>query len=211
MADTALSDGGGEAERASRADSRRETVVAAAAELFARKGYEGVSMRDIARESGMLSGSLYYHFPSKDDLFAEVHARALARINARLDAALEGAEGPWARLEAALVAHLEGLLEHGEAANLLSADLPGHRPDLARALIAQRDAYEARLRALIEAAGLREGVDPRLFRLFLLGAANWTTVWFRPGAGAAPAEIARAFADLLRFGAAPEAVRPAAE
>lgn len=190
--------------RAPRADSRREAVVAAAAELFARKGYDAVSMRDIAKASGMLSGSIYYHFPSKDDLFAEVHARTVARIHARLDAALDGVDGPWPRLEAALSAHVEGLLESGEAAaTVLSADLPLHRVDLSRVLVAQRDAYEARLRALVEGAVLREGVDPRLFRLFLLGAANWMTVWFRPGGGVEPGALARALADLMRRGAEP--------
>lgn len=187
--------------RRPRQDSRRAAVVEAAAELFARKGFEGVSMRDIARRAGMLSGSLYYHFPSKDDLFAEVHAAAIARIHARLDAALEGLRDPWDRLEAALAAHLEGLLGQEDAAGLLSPEFPADRADLGRALAAQRDAYEARLRALVEAAGLRDGVDPSLFRLFLLGAANWTPVWHRADGPAAPAEIARALMDLMRRGA----------
>lgn len=203
MTDTAAPETGGDDAPVPRADSRREAVAAAAAELFAQKGYDGVSMRDIARAAGMLSGSIYYHFPSKDDLFAEVHARAIDRITARVEAAVAGVADPWDRLEAALRAHVEGLLESGEAATVLSADLPSHRKDLAAVLIAQRDRYEARLRTLIEAAPLREGVDPGLFRLFLLGAANWMPVWFRTGGPHDPEGIARALAEVLGRGARP--------
>jgi AcrR family transcriptional regulator len=194
----------GSAARAPRQDSRRETVLEAAAELFAAKGFDGVSMRDIAKRAGMLSGSLYYHFPSKDDLFAEVHSAAVARVTARLDAALAAApEEPWARLEAALLAHLEGLLDRADAVAVLSPHFPTERADLARRLAAQRDAYEDRIRALVAACGPREGLDPRLFRLFLLGALNWTPVWWRPGRGADLAEVARALTDLMRRGAEP--------
>ena len=185
-------------------DSRREAVVEAAAALFAARGFDGVSMRDIARRAGMLSGSLYYHFDSKEALFAEVHAAAVARVTARLDAALAESEGapPWTRLEAALRAHLEGLLEGPDGVALMSPDFPGERADLARELAAQRDAYEARFRALIEACGPRADVDRRLLRLFLFGALNWTPVWWRPGRGAELGEVAAALADMLRRGAA---------
>ena len=47
---------------------RRRQIIAAASELFARNGFEGTSIRDIAAASGVLSGSLYYHFPSKEVL-----------------------------------------------------------------------------------------------------------------------------------------------
>ena len=190
--------------RAPRQDSRREAVLDAASELFAVKGFDGVSMRDIARRAGMLSGSLYYHFPSKDDLFAEVHLAAVARVTARLDAALAAApEEPWARLEAALLAHLDGLLDRADAVAVLSPHFPTERDDLARRLAAQRDAYEERIRALLADCGPRPDLDPGLLRLFLLGALNWTPVWWRPGGAADLAEVARALTDLMRRGAAP--------
>ncbi len=70
-------------------------------------------MREIAAAAGMLPGSLYYHFPSKDELLLAVYEEGVRRIAERLDAALSEAEPPWARLEAACVAHLEMLLEAG--------------------------------------------------------------------------------------------------
>jgi AcrR family transcriptional regulator len=86
---------------------RREQVLAAAARAFGTAGYEAASLRGIASEAGVLAGSLYYHFRSKDDLFATVHAEGFRQLHAAIDRALEGAHDPWQRLEAACTAHLE--------------------------------------------------------------------------------------------------------
>ena len=51
----------------------------------------------------MLAGSMYYHFPSKNDLIAAVYEAGVAEIGAAVDEALEKARGPWPRLEAACV------------------------------------------------------------------------------------------------------------
>ncbi|MEO6043432.1 MAG: helix-turn-helix domain-containing protein, partial [Tepidiformaceae bacterium] len=53
---------------------RRKEIVAAAARLFAEQGFNGTSMDDIARDLGILKGSLYYWIDSKEALLAEVLA-----------------------------------------------------------------------------------------------------------------------------------------
>ena len=65
-------------------------------------------------------------------------------------------------------------------------------------LIEQRDAYEAKFARLVDDLDLSKPVDPRLFRLMLLGAVNWSPVWYRREGKASPAEIARAFVEMLR-------------
>ena len=57
-----------EREDAGRAAARRRQVLTVASELFAAKGFEATSIRDIATAAGMMSGSLYYHFASKEEL-----------------------------------------------------------------------------------------------------------------------------------------------
>src|SRR5260221_8340011 len=91
-------------------DNRRPELLAVAARLFAKGGFEATSMRDIAGEAGMLAGSMYYHFPSKNELIAAVYAAGVAEIGAAVDAAVARAQAPWPRLEAACAAHLDSLL-----------------------------------------------------------------------------------------------------
>src|SRR5690349_5835993 len=64
-------------ESASTTSARREQIVAIAAAVFARKGVANATVRDIADEAGILSGSLYHHFESKDQIIEEVMRPAL--------------------------------------------------------------------------------------------------------------------------------------
>ncbi len=62
-----------------RGDLRREQIIAAAAELFRRKGYRGTSIEDIGSAVGTTGPALYRHFPSKEALLVELVRRAVAR------------------------------------------------------------------------------------------------------------------------------------
>src|SRR5258708_25899751 len=89
---------------------RRRQILAAASELFARNGFEGTSIRDIAAASGVLSGSLYYHFPSKEDLLFTVHQESLTAMRREVEAAIANISDPWQRLQEAIVSHFNLLL-----------------------------------------------------------------------------------------------------
>ena len=67
----------------------RAKLLSVSARLFAQNGFEATSMRDIAKRAGMLAGSMYYHFPSKNDLIAAVYEAGVAEIGAAVDEALE--------------------------------------------------------------------------------------------------------------------------
>jgi AcrR family transcriptional regulator len=169
---------------------RREQLVEVAARVFNQKGYEAASLREICEAAGILPGSMYYHFRSKEDLFVTVHAEGFRRLNEAVDGALKGKTHPWKRLEAALAAHLAELVKHTDVPGATGASLfHAAPPALQRRLNRERDLYEARFRELIAALPLPTDVDRTLLRLTLLGAVNWTRVWYRPGKRT-PAEIA---------------------
>ena len=169
---------------------RREELLAAAAKIFSARGYEGASLREICAAAGILAGSMYHHFSSKEDLFVSVHAEGFRHLNEVVDRALEGKAQPWARLEAAIGAHLGELVERTDVVAVTSASLFHMQGShLQRRLNRQREAYELRFRKLIQALPLPPEVDRSLLRLTLLGAINWTRIWYRPGKRT-PAQIA---------------------
>src|SRR3990170_8026576 len=67
--------------------ARREAILAAARKVFARKGFEGSTIVDIAREAGVASGTVYLYYASKLDLFAALNAQLFQVINQALLAA----------------------------------------------------------------------------------------------------------------------------
>jgi AcrR family transcriptional regulator len=185
------------ASRAARQDNRRQQLLDVAARLFRERGYHVTSMRDIAHEVGMLSGSIYYHFSSKEELLLAVYEEGLRHIAEQVDAAVAQRNTPWERLEAGCTAHLEALLELSDYTQVMIRVLPPEGGKVAERLLELRDQYEARFRELIDALALPEAADRRYLRLLLMGGLNWSHVWYRPG-GDTPAVIAHRMIDLLR-------------
>ena len=88
-------------------DERRSHILLGAAELFARRGYGGTSIRDIAQRTGLLPGSVYHYFPAKEDLFIAVHREGFRQLIARVEEIVRSEKDPWRSLELACAAHLE--------------------------------------------------------------------------------------------------------
>jgi len=182
-----------------RSDNRRHELMAAAAHLFNQRGYDATSMRDIAREAGMLAGSMYYHFSSKDELIVATYEEGRRLLSTALLEAIDGIEDPWERLTEAAVAHMNTLFGGNNFSILLCADISRTAPTLRSRLIEIRDSYDKLFMDLIEDLPLKGDVDKGLLRLSLLGSLNWSSSWYRPG-GQTPAQIGAFFVRLMKDG-----------
>src|SRR5690606_37713787 len=105
---------------------RREEVLLAAARIFAAKGYAEASLREVAAATGIQPASLYYHFKSKEDLFATVHHLGISRINAALDQTIALYDDAWQQLEEACATALKFQLNPSDLAIVVRVD-PGVR------------------------------------------------------------------------------------
>lgn len=176
--------GGGKRSGRKARESKRERVLEVAARLFSSKGYAGTSIRDIANEVGILSGSLYYHFESKEAMLIAVHSKGVSQVVSAVEAALAAtADGtPWERFSAACTAHLETLLSDSPFSQVVTPQFTrGFAEPMRSELIAQRDDYEALIARLVTDLPLPKAVDRRYFRLAILGSLNWTPTWYHPG------------------------------
>jgi AcrR family transcriptional regulator len=90
-----------------RGQATRGRLVAAAAKLFAEKGYEATSIEDLLHELGMSRGALYHHFDSKEAVFEAVLHQIEAEVAEATVAASRGARDPAAALRAGCEAFLE--------------------------------------------------------------------------------------------------------
>jgi TetR/AcrR family transcriptional regulator, cholesterol catabolism regulator len=184
-----------------RAEVRRGQVLSIASELFARKGFEATSMRDIATAAGLMSGSLYYHFASKEDLYVAVMDESIAKLFHAVERAIADVDDPWDRLEAAAVAHCEAMLDQS-GFRVLTTPLfpPGLDPLVRTQLVEQRDRFERVMTVVIGALPLTAGIDPKILLYQYLGAITWIPVWYRPEGLFNPTQIARQFVQTMKDG-----------
>ena len=190
-----------------KAQATRRLILEAAAALFREKGYAAVSLREIAQAANMKTGSLYYHFDSKESLVEEILTLgtqgALTAARAAVAALGDGAD-PVDKLQAAFTAHVRFLLEEEDFASANLKILPQVPPAIRERHVRQDRQLADFVAAIIDeiaAAGrLDPSVDRSTLRMLCFGALNWSISWFDPK-GRSPTEIAEQLMILVRRGA----------
>ena len=188
---------GGSGEEVNASD-RRALIMQEAAHLFGTRGFDATTIRDIAAAAGILGGSIYYHFGSKEDIFLAVHSAGMEFITTAVLAAIADHEDPWDQLEAAAIAHANALLASGDLPVIVSPYYSESLAALRKELVAQRDNYDKIIAGIIERLDLPQGVDRQIFRLHFLGALNWLPTWYRPNTGMTATEIGRQLVVMLK-------------
>jgi TetR/AcrR family transcriptional regulator, cholesterol catabolism regulator len=187
---------------------REGDLRAAATRLFRTRGFHATSMQDLGEALGMNRGSLYHYIASKDDLLWAILCRAFDLLEARVFPVLDADVAPRDRLRMAIREHLRVAADHADELSLIQIELRSLPAERRAAMIARRDAYEARWRAAI-ADGVADGslrpVEVRLAGIGILSACNWFTQWFRPNGSMDVDTIAGHLCDLFLDGLRPRA------
>lgn len=103
--------------------SRRQQILAAAAPLFARRGFHGVSVDDLGAAAGVSGPALYRHFPSKEAILAELLVGVSERLLAGGLARASEAAKPGAALAALVEWHVEFALDNADVIRVQTRDL----------------------------------------------------------------------------------------
>jgi AcrR family transcriptional regulator len=120
-----------------------------------RNGYHGTTMEQIAEQSLMTKGSLYYYFRDKEEILFAVHDSALERLLAELDRVKRRRVCPCDRLEDLLASHIRIMVE-GFQGTALALEFAALSPRRLHTVVEKRDRYERAVRSLIE-QGARQG------------------------------------------------------
>lgn len=180
------------------ARERRVLIMQEAAHLFGTRGFDATTIRDIAAAAGILGGSIYYHFASKEDIFVAVHAAGMESMTDALMEAVSLHDDPWDQLEAAAVAHANALLASGDLPVIVSPYYSESLAKLRDELVAQRDRYDKIIAGIVDRLDLPPDINRNIFRLHFLGALNWMPTWYRPNSGMSAADIGRQLVAMLK-------------
>jgi TetR/AcrR family transcriptional regulator, cholesterol catabolism regulator len=164
---------------------RHHQILVVAAGLFARKGVAATTVREIADEVGILSGSLYHHFESKEAMVDEILAPYLKDLRAKYNEVLAGHGDARSRLQELVVASLQVVEAHPHATEIYQSDV-NYLTQFERFSYlkgAARDVRKAWLEVIgdgIATGAFRADLDASiLYRL--MRDAIWLSVrWFKP-------------------------------
>lgn len=204
----------------SRFDRRLTQILEHATRVFYEKGYEGASMRDLSRQSGMSLAGLYYYFENKEKLLYMIQRHTFRTVIDRLKLRLADVTDPEQRMRIFIQNHLEYFLQNMKAMKVLSHEAGVLKNEHAQEILGiKREYYRMCLSLLQELKRSRgvqspasNGADPksssgrgarnedRTQVLSLFGMMNWIYTWHNPRSDADAQELARTMGDVFISG-----------
>jgi AcrR family transcriptional regulator len=199
--------------RAARQAQGQQDILGAAAHLLASHGYHGMSMRDLARDTGMSLANLYNYFGSKEDLVFALQTRAFEALIATAEQALASVLSPEARLYAFIRNHVRYITTNRDVTRVLveeAGELPPKRRRAVRELKERYFSIGHDIVAAITEAGCGvagavplgaatdEDVERSTYNIF--GMLNWIYGWYREDRHGPAEDVARSIHRLALCG-----------
>jgi AcrR family transcriptional regulator len=189
-----------------------DDIVSAAAKVFRTKGYHAATVRDIADEVGILKGSLYHHFESKEALLYLVVKEPIAQMY-RTMGEIAGAGGAASdKLRRAISAHLEAFDRHYPHLFVYLREREAVKRRFREKIGFSPKEYERYwqqiLREGVENGEFRPDLDIQVASYGILGMLNWLYKWYDPKGRLTVQEVAEQFTALALAGLMAD--RPAA-
>lgn len=183
-----------------RYDRRRETMVYAAAKVFAERGYDQTTMQDLASSMGLATGALYHYFGGKEQLLIKICDQLVEPLLARAREIMLNDEAPRERLRALIRVWVANVVEYRN--HMLVFQQERHAIESGsqwRGVRESRKAFERLVEHALDEAGATgpTGVDRRLVLVALLGMVNHTAQWYRSRGRLSPEEIAEGYLELV--------------
>jgi AcrR family transcriptional regulator len=181
--------------------NRKDDIVECFAQMVAERGYDAVSLRDVAEALQMSKGTILHHFRSKDRLLEQVHSDYMRRRLTEAHAFLSELDAPADQVRA-LIYQLMYAQAGDRAATVAFAReiVRFASEDVMEEVRRMRDEYTALMRDAI-ARGIERGqfaeADPTIVSLQIFGMCNWSWTWYRPDGAWSADDIADSFTTTL--------------
>lgn len=176
-----------------------DEIRVAALDLFARRGFAGTSMRDIAREVGITPANLYNYTASKEQLLWEVMQHIMTELLAEYEATLRLEQCPAGQLVRFVRRHVAYHARNRREARVGNTQIELLDPDHRDLTTAFRDTYEKGLRAILEdgcGRGLFHTNETRFVSFAILEMGISVSIWFRHDGELSVEDISDLYAQL---------------
>ena len=185
-----------------RFERRLAHILVHATEVFYDKGYEGASMRDLSRASGMSLSGLYYYFESKEKLLYLIQKETFSTVVERLRERLDAISDPEQRIRCFILNHLEYFLSNRKAMKVLSHEDDALKNGFGAEIAAIKREYYRICVGLLDDFKRQRKLEfsSRLAVLSLFGMMNWIYTWYNPRVDADAEEIAGKMGDIFLRG-----------
>jgi len=189
----------------SKKQAKTEELYAIAARLFATKGYHATRIQDIADELGMLKGSLYYYFASKEDLLVQLVQSRLGEAQQVISQIIEGKGDAAAKLQSAISEHLRLYQQSAHIYALFYYENLAQINQATAQTVNQLTYEYERLWVQLVQTGIHEGtfrpdLDVAITVKAIMGMCNSTLQWYNPTGRLAIDGVAQIFSRLLLQG-----------
>lgn len=191
-----------------RAEGRpmRESILAAAIQLFAEYGYHAAPLRDIARVAGIQAASIYHHYPNKQSLLVEIMETYMQRLNSSLERILHDCNDPLRRLQEAIANHIRLHTTYKAEFFIIDTEIRALEAENRPYILSLRDKYEALLQEI-----LQDGMERRVFQQCDVKVASYAIIamctevagWFRPGGRLTVQQVISIYSQLITHGLLP--------
>ncbi|MCC5575720.1 TetR family transcriptional regulator [Microtetraspora sp. AC03309] len=184
---------------------RRTELLATAAEVFASRGYAATTVREVADAAGILGGSLYYHFDSKESIVDEILSTFLDDLWARYDEVLGAGLGARETMERLVVESFRSIDRH-RAAVVIYQNESRHLSEGPRFAYLREswDRFERMWGELLDRGikenAFRSDLDVPLVYRFLRDTVWVAASWYRPGGRLTADEVAERYLGMVLEG-----------
>jgi TetR/AcrR family transcriptional regulator, cholesterol catabolism regulator len=185
-----------------RFDRRMGEILDHATAVFCDKGYEGASMRDLSRASGMSLAGLYYYFESKERLLYLIQKHTFTTILEKLKQRLEGVADPEQRIRIFILNHLQYFMTNQRGLKVLSHEDEALKNGFGSEIAGIKREYYRLCLGLLEDFKRAQGraFNPRTAVMSLFGMINWIYTWYNPRVDGNAEDLARQMGDIVLNG-----------
>jgi len=178
-------------------DNKYEKILVSSARLISQRGYETVSLQEIADKVGLHKSTLFHYFKNKEEIFLRILEKSVDKVNTDLEGIINNRElEPEEKLRKAFDNHLTLLIEHFDNVNIYLNELRSLSKKNQAIYLKKRKKYEKDFEKILKAMktkGYFAGLNTKIATFGLLGMLNWTVKWYKKDGPLTMKEVSNIF------------------